>query len=45
LRPLPGRGLDSVIVGDLPVKLVQILNDRLREAILARQTEITTRTE
>lgn len=45
LRPLPGRSRDSVVIGELPVKLVQILIDRLQAALGAGQAKVTERGE
>jgi hypothetical protein len=44
LRPTPGEGPDSVIVGELPAALSTLLNARLRARIIARRVAITTRT-
>lgn len=45
LRPLPGQGLQSVIIGDLPAALATLINTRLQQRIKARRAAITARTE
>ena len=45
LRPLPGRGIESAIVGTLPVKFMATLNDRLQAALQSRRARVTTRAE
>lgn len=45
LRPLPGRSRDSVVIGELPAKLVHILIDRLQAALRAGQAKVTERDE
>lgn len=34
LRPIRGRGIESAIVGTLPVKFIATLNDRLQAALI-----------
>lgn len=45
LRPLPGQGAGSVIMGLLPAKLSAMLNERLQARIVQRRTAITARGE
>lgn len=45
LRPLPGQGPASVIMGLLPAKLSAMLNERLQARIVQRRTAITARGE
>lgn len=45
LRPLPGEGPASVIMGLLPAKLSATLNERLQARIVQRRIAITTRGE
>ena len=45
LRPLPGQGLQSVIVGELPAALTTMVKTRLQERITAHRVAVTTRSE
>lgn len=45
LRPLPGQGPASVIMGLLPAKLSAMLNERLQTRIVQRRIAITPRGE
>ncbi len=45
LRPLPGQGPASVIMGLLPAKLSVMLNERLQARIVQRRAAITARGE
>lgn len=45
LRPLPGAGQESVVMGVLPAALSILINTRLQARIAARQVRITARTE
>lgn len=45
LRPLPGHGAASVIMGLLPAKLSAMVNERLQARIVARRVAITARGE
>lgn len=45
LRPLPGQGLLSVIIGVLPAGLSRLVNERLQAGIRSRLVAITVRSE
>ncbi len=45
LRPLPGQGAASVVMGLLPAKLSAMLNERLQARIVQRRIAITARGE
>lgn len=45
LRPTPGKGAASVVMGLLPEKLSALLNQRLQALLRARRVAITSRTE
>jgi hypothetical protein len=45
LRPAPGKGAASVIIGMLPGSLSALLNERLQALLRARRVAITSRSE
>lgn len=45
LRPVPGQGPGSLVVGFVPGDLMRVINERLRERIRASLVAITNRSE
>lgn len=45
LRPLPGQGVESVVIGIMPVKFMATLTERLQAALKSRRARMTTRGE
>ena len=45
LRPLPGHGIETVVVGDLPDKLLAALREQVIELLKRAGTSVSRRTE